>query len=61
MAAKINKCTYFKIYYNVVYLPHVSTYVDILRKMPCKGRLTRDITKVCEPMNRCKICLKNIA
>ena len=58
MAAKINKSTYFKIYYNVVYLLHVSTYVDILRQVPCKGRLPRDITKVYEPMNRCKICFK---
>lgn len=58
MAAKINKHMGFKIYYDVVYLPHVSTNANILRKVSCKGRLPWDITKVCEPMNRCKICFK---
>jgi hypothetical protein len=41
---------------NTVCLLHVSaTLVAILREVHYKGRMYRDITEVCEPINRCKL------
>ena len=47
---------------NIVFLLPVSTsLVVILKEVPYKGWIYRDITKICEPKHRCKILsFKNI-
>jgi len=53
-----NAHLYTKISYitNVAFLVHVSAiHVTIFREVHYKRWVHRDITKVCDPMHRCKI------